>query len=180
MADTIPKAKLYAGDSSAWISSFTDYPAPTWSASIIFQKHGNEPVSIIGVTSGTNFSFTFQGEKSSSMQPGVWNWAIRLKNGAQVVTISIGKTIILPNPERQYEPTFYEKCLNLIKAALEDRLEDVQETISILGQDITKIPVGELHRLLQYYQLLVNKEIKFKNQLITGKRTRRSRIYLKD
>jgi hypothetical protein len=59
-------------------------------------------------------------------------------------------------------------------------LVDVQESISILGQDITKVPIAELHTLQHYYQAQVNKERKFKEQLITGKKTRRSRIYLKD
>ena len=180
MADNSPKSSLYAGDSSSWTSSFTDYPATTWEAIIIFQKHGFDPVKLIATASGTDFSFTFPAEKSALMEPGKWNWAIRVTKTTDSVTASIGITVIRPNPERVYEPTYYEKCLNLVKDAIENRLVDVQETISILGQDITKVPVNELHRLQHYYQAQVNKERKFKEQLITGKKTRRSRIYLSD
>lgn len=180
MADTAPKSKIYAGDSSSWTSSFSDYPATTYSATCIFQRHGTDPITLIGAASGTDFAFTFESEKSSLLAPGEWHWAIRVKKAAEIVTASTGKIKILPNPERIYQPTFYEKCLNLIHAAIEDRLTDLQESITILGQDITKIPAGELHRLQHYYQAQVNKERKFNEQLITGRRTRRSRIYLKD
>lgn len=180
MADTRPKTKLYAGDSSTWTSSFSNYPATTYSAICIFQKHGTAPITLISTASGNDFVFTFESEKSSLLDPGEWNWAIRVKNGTEIVTASAGKTKILPNPERIYQPTFYEKCLKLIQDALEDRLTDLQESITILGQDITKIPAGELHRLQHYYQAQVNKQRKFTEQLITGRRSRRSRIYLKD
>lgn len=180
MADTSPKSQIFAGDSSSWISSFNDYSAAEYEAAIIFQKHGFAPVKLIATANGTKFSFTFPAEKSATMEPGKWNWAIRVNKTTTSKTILIGSIIIRPNPERIYEETFYEKCLKLIKDAIENRLVDVQESISILGQDITKVPIAELHTLQHYYQAQVNKERKFKEQLITGKKTRRSRIYLKD
>jgi hypothetical protein len=180
VADTNPKLRLYSGDSSSWTSSFSDYPATSWDAVATFQKYESNPVTILGVASGTDFTFTFTSEKSALMEPGEWNWSIRVKNGTTIKTISAGKTTILPNPERLHIPTHNEKCLGLIQDALESRFVDVQESISILGQNITKVPVGELHRLMNYYQARVNRERKFKERLTTGKRTRRSRIYLVD
>ena len=180
MADNSPKSSLFAGDSSSWVSTFSDYPATAWEAIIVFQKHGLEPVKLIATASGSNFSFPFPAEKSALMEPGKWDWAIRVTKTTESVTVSIGTTVIRPNPERVYELSHYEKCLSLLNDAIENRLVDVQETISILGQDITKVPVNELHRLQQYYQAQVNKERKFKQHLITGVKTRRSRIYLKE
>ncbi len=63
---------------------------------------------------------------------------------------------------------------------MEDRLVDVQESISVLGQDITKVPISELERLTNYYQSRVNEELRLKQRLTTGKRRRLSRIYLVD
>lgn len=180
MADTSPKQSIFAGDSSSWVSSFNDYSAAEYEGIITFQKHGFDPVKLIATASGTDFSFTFPAEKSALMQPGKWNWAIRVTKTTTSKTVLIGTIVIRPNPERVHEETFYEKCLKLVKDAIENRLIDVQESISILGQDITKVPINELHTLQHYYQAQVNKERKFTEQLITGRKTRRSRIYLKD
>ena len=65
-----------------------------------------------------------------------------------------------------------------MQAAIENRLVDVQESISILGQDITKVPAAQLDIMLNRYQIRVNQERREFNRLTTGNRRRRSRIYL--
>jgi hypothetical protein len=62
---------------------------------------------------------------------------------------------------------------------MENRLEDVQESISILGQDITKVPAVELERLLDRFQMRVNREHRQKQLLTEDTRRRKGRIILK-
>lgn len=181
MADTSPKATLFAGDSSDWTTTLTDYPASSsWVAVCVFQKPGKEPLRIEATASGADHAFRLEAEQSATLEPGRWTWAMRVAKDTTTKTVRQGEMVVRPNPEAVAAETHPEKCLKLLKAAIEARFVDVQESISILGQDITKIPAGELHRLLNLYQSQVNHERRFNNHLITGKRRRRSRIYLVD
>jgi hypothetical protein len=179
VADSAPKSKKFAGDSSTWTSSYTDYPASSaWVATCVFQKPGQEPLSLEGTASGTDFVFTFTAEQSAALAPGRWTWAIRVAKDTTATTVEIGETIIRPNPQAVAAPSHAEKCLKLIEAALEERFVDVQESISILGQDISKVPAGELERLLNRYQAKVNNERRHAHRLATGSRRTRGRIFL--
>ena len=181
MADTQPKNSIYAGDSSDWTTTLNDYPASSsWVAVCVFQKPGNEPLRIEATASGADHAFTLGAEKSASLEPGRWNWAIRVSKDTTTKTVTIGEMFVRPNPEAVPVETHFEKCLKLLRAAMEERLVDVQESISVLGQDITKVPISELERLTNYYQSRVNEELRLKQRLTTGKRRRLSRIYLVD
>ena len=180
MADTAPKSTIHAGDSFDWESDFSDYPAnDSWEAIAVFQKPGNQPVKVIATTSGTKFVFTITAGECALLEPGKWNWAIRVNKTTTSKTVQTGSTEIRPNPEAAYVESYNEKCLRLVKAAIENRLEDVQESISILGQDITKGPAIELERMLDRFQMRVNREHKQKQLLTENKRRRKGRIILK-
>ena len=180
MADTAPKSTIHAGDSFSWESNYSDYSASdSWEAIAIFQKPGNQPIKLLGTASGTKFVFTMTAGECALMEPGKWNWAIRVSKTTTSKTVETGSTEIRPNPEAAYVESYNEKCLRLVKAAIENRLEDVQETISILGQDITKVPAVELERMLDRFQMRVNREHRQKQLLTENKRRRKGRIILK-
>ena len=180
MADTAPKSTIFAGDSFSWESEFSDYPASdSWEAITVFQKPGNQPLKIIGTASGAKFVFTVTAGECALLEPGKWNWAIRVNKTTTSKTVKTGFTEIRPNPEAAYVESYNEKCLRLVKEAMENRLEDVQESISLLGQDITKVPAVELERLLDRFQMRVNREHRQKQTLTENKRRRGGRIILK-
>lgn len=179
MADSAPKQTKHAGDSSSWESTFSDYPAnASWVAVCTFQKPGESPLKLEATASGTKHAFTFSAADSATLASGRWTWAIRVSKDATTKVTQTGEIEIKPNPEATPTPSHYEKCLSLIKAALEERFEDVQDSVAILGQDITKVPASELERLLHRYQALVNNERRLAYQLATGTRRRVGRIYL--
>jgi len=181
VADSAPKKSFYAGDSSTWTSSFADYSAAeSWVATCVFQRPGASAYRIEGVASGTDFVFTISPSDSSALESGRWLWGIRVAKDATTKTVATGTTVVLPNPEAIPVETHNEKCLRLLKAAMEERAVDVQESISILGQDVTKIASMELEQLIDNYQAKVNRERKHAYRLFSGDRTRRGRIYLVD
>tara|TARA_R100001594_G_scaffold38117_1_gene68868 strand:+ start:497 stop:1042 length:546 start_codon:yes stop_codon:yes gene_type:complete len=180
VADTAPKTTIHAGDSFDWESDYSDYPASSsWEAIAIFQKPGNQPIKVIGTASGTKFTFTVSAGESGSLEPGRWTWAIRVSKTTTSKTVETGEIEIRPNPEASWIESYNEKCLRLVKEAMEERLTDVQESISILGQDITKIPAIELERLLDRFQMRVNREHAQKHRLISNTRRRKGRIILR-
>ncbi len=180
MADSAPRSSIYAGDSWDWEATFSDYPASaSWLAETIFLKPGEDAIKLKGTADGDAFDFAITPDASASMAPGVWTWAIRVWKGTVSKVVKTGKTTVRPNPSAIRPESHNEKCLRLVQAAMEERLEDVQEAISILGQDITKVSAGELERLMDRYQARVNDERRRLNRDITGERRRRGRIYLK-
>tara|TARA_Y100000361_G_C11071892_1_gene296154 strand:- start:167 stop:805 length:639 start_codon:yes stop_codon:yes gene_type:complete len=179
VADSSPKSALFAGDSSSWTSTFNDYPASGgWVATCIFQRPGSEPLRLEATASGVDHVFRLETEHSASLVPGRWTWAIRVLKDTEAVTVQIGETVVRPNPEETPEETHAEKCLRLLQIATEERFVDVQESISLLGQDINKIPALELLQLTDRYQAKVNNERRQKHRLISGLRRRRGRIIL--
>lgn len=183
MANTTPPSSIYCGDSYTWTATLTDYSAASYSARVVFSRVGEDPVSIDGTASGTDFAFTIPLGTSQAMEPGKWLWAYRViaTDASESKIAATGSTWFRPDPAAESrEKTHNEKCLELCKAAMENRLTDVQESFSVLGQDITKVPAGELERLLDRYQTKVNEERKKLHALRTGARRRRSRVYLGD
>ena len=180
MADTSPKSEIFAGDSLTWTSSFSDYPAnQSWVANITFQKPGETPLNITATATSTKHRFVATAEQTALLQAGTWTWGIRVTQSTTAKIVQIGEMLVRPNPAAVREETHNEKCLRLLQAAIENRLVDVQESISILGQDITKVPAAQLDMMLNRYQIRVNEERRQFNRLTTGNRRRRSRIYLK-
>ena len=181
MADTAPKASFYAGDSSTWTSTFSDYSAAdSWVATCVFQRPGANAFRVEGTASGADHVFTISPSDSAALEAGRWLWGIRVAKDTTTKTVATGTSVILPNPEAIPVETHNEKCLRLLQAAMEERAVDVQESISILGQDVTKIAAVELEGLIDAYQAKVNRERKHAFRLFSGDRTRRSRIYLVD
>jgi len=179
VADTSPKTDTFAGDSFSWTSTYGDYPASSsWVATCTFQRPGENPLTITGTASGADHSFAVTAEESAILKPGRWTWAIRVTKTTTATVVEVGETIIRPNPAAIEEETHSEKCLRLIKAAMEQRLVDVQESVSILGQDITKVSASQLDILLNRYQVRVNQERREAYRLASGNRRRRSKIYL--
>ena len=181
MALTAPPATHYAGDSETWTTTYADYLASaSWVATCTFLRAGSEPVSLEGVASGDAHVFTLPVEKSGGMEPGEWSWAVRvIKDGTNKV-VATGASLIRPDPMAALAESHNEKCLRLVQAAMEDRLTDVQESISILGQDITLVASETLHALHNSYQSKVNLERKRLHKIRSNCRPRTPRIYLAD
>ena len=183
VANTAPLSSIYAGDSLDWTATLALYPAGTYAVRCVFQRVGESPVTVDATNSGTDHAFTLSAGDSAGMSPGVWLWAYRATAlaGSESAIAAKGSITIKPDPAGEApEPTHAERCLALVKAALENRLTDVQESFSILGQDITKTPAEQLDRMRDRYQKLVNEERRKLYSLQTGGRRRRSRIYLAD
>ena len=125
MADSAPKTTKHAGDSSSWTSTFSDYPAnAAWVAVCTFQRPGEAPLRLEAAASGTGHAFTFSAADSATLAPGRWTWAIRVAKDTTTKVVQSGEIEVKPNPEATPAPSHYEKCLDLIKAALEERVSE--------------------------------------------------------
>lgn len=103
--------------------------------------------------------------------PGLYTYSIVAENGTSRVLIETGQVNCLPDPtaittgtdNRQYA----EKALAAIEAVLLNRATADQQSYSIAGRSITKIPIVELMELRE----------KFKKE-VAAKRNQRPRVEL--
>ena len=181
VADTSPPTVITAGDSQEWEMTFSDYSAVSYDAELVFQRPGSERLKLTGVADGAAFDFTLTAEESAAMDAGQWTWAVRVmqQSGSTVKTVAIGETQVKPDPIAEPDPTRNERILALLEARIEERAFDVQESISVLGQDISKTDIGTILDWRERYQAMVNRERWKRHYDITGNRRRRGRIYLR-
>ena len=167
MPETAPPATIYAGDSAAWTFTDSRYPSPTWEAKCVFQRVGQDPVQCDATADGSGgHSFAMPTSKSAGMAAGEWVWAVRVTDASEdeSAIAASSSTIVFPDPAATTRTESHaETCLTLVKAQLEGRLVDGQESFSMLGQDITKIPATDLIALKDHYQSQVNHERRREN-----------------
>lgn len=97
MTATRPPSTLIAGDTWAWTSSFADYGAPTWSASIYFETAA-ATFSAAATDSGADHAFSIAPSTTATYKPGRYKWTVRVTDGTAHVTVEEGWTEVKANP----------------------------------------------------------------------------------
>lgn len=112
-----------------------------WSVSISLR--GPETIDQAATVSGTNYKLAF-----TPTQAGVFLYSIVAESISERVLIETGRIEALPDPTTVEEGTdnrnYAERMLDAIEAVLEKRASSDQQSYSIAGRSITRIPLTEL------------------------------------
>ncbi|WP_050991874.1 hypothetical protein [Bradyrhizobium yuanmingense] len=134
--------------------------AAGWDA--LLYLRGPDSIDIEADVVGTTATFDVAPSETGPWSPGEYAWTIRATNGADVVEIGSGRTVIRPDlaslaagAETRSENRI---ALDAIKAVLAKRATMDQERYRINNRELYRTPIKDLLALKEHYQQLVNDE----------------------
>lgn len=147
MPSTIP-----AGTSVSYTRTFTDYRADDgWTLAV--HLAGPDVPGAAAVTiaaSGSSFVVTLSAAMTAKLRPGTYQWQERVAKAGAVYVAASGTVIVEPDIASanagDLQPTD-EQLLEVVEAALANRLTADMQSYQIGGRSVTKIPAAELYDL---------------------------------
>jgi len=166
---------LRAGDT--WKFTRTDlssYPATQWTLTYYLLKKGNQ-IKITATADGDNYAINVAKSVTRDYPPGQYTWIAKVSRGDEEYTVDSGAVEILPDfadAVSGYDTrSQVKRILDAIEATLEGRATIDQQSYSIAGRTLAKIPIPDLIALRDKYKMEYQMELKaerLKNNLATG------------
>lgn len=144
MSANVP-AKLSIGDTWSWTSTFTDYPATTWSVTFYFQNKAAE-FEVTAAAAGSDHLAAIAAGSTAAFKPGRYHWRARAAAGAVFNTIDEGWLDVVADPSaKSVDPrSDARRMLDALNATLLGRASSDQLAMTIGGRSLSKIPLPEL------------------------------------
>jgi hypothetical protein len=151
--------KVAAGDTWSWGISASDYPAPTWSVTLVLWNTETR-FSIDSTDDGTDHLIAQTAAESSARAPGVYQWKAFAKDPTHRFEIGAGYLTITPNVEgaRPFDTRSHSRKM---LAALEEALEQLKlgvKSYAIADRQWTSRDIPELIAAISSYELKVYNE----------------------
>lgn len=89
--------QLLAGDTWEWSREYSDYPAPTWSATYYFER-ADANFSATASASGSAFAVTVPAATTAGYRAGRYRWRLLVTNGSTRKMADEGWVEVLPDP----------------------------------------------------------------------------------
>jgi hypothetical protein len=150
---------IVGGTTTKLLLGFSDYPATTWTAKL-YLAGATVPDPITGTTSGQSFAFTIASTTTETMLGNyVWRILVTFSGETYVAdegTLSVERSIATATPGGFQ--SWAAQTLPVVEAALSGRLTADQQSYSIAGRSVVKIPVDELMRIRAHLVSVVRQE----------------------
>jgi len=176
---TLP-TRFRAGDSLLMSASLSSYPAPTWVLEWALVKTGDQ-ILITASASGSDHAVQYSPTITDGWEAGVYAWVAYVYREALGVktekyTLESGSIEILPDLEALTSGvdarSHARKVLDAINAVMENRATTDQQSYSIAGRQLVRMPIADLLALQSQYEAKVRAEESAErvNQGLPGRR----------
>jgi hypothetical protein len=139
-------ASLIAGNTWQWDREYSDYPAPTWTATAYFENKA-KTFSALGVAEGSAHRFTIAAATSATYPPGRYKVSVRVTDGSQVFIAEAGYCEVEADPAAagtRDTRSWARRTLEAVEAFLEGNASTAQQSMSIQGRSISRWSLEEL------------------------------------
>lgn len=135
-----------AGDSVSWTKTASDYPASTWTLVYYFNNLAAGQFDWTTTADGDDYQVSIPAADTDALSPGRWNVAAVYSDGTDRATEQIGTIFILPNPTKAGQDfrTSVQRKLEAAQAVLEGRATKDQESYSLEGRSLSRMPIKDL------------------------------------
>jgi len=153
---------LVLGDTWVWTRDLTDYPATTYTA-VWYLENKDGVISVTPSASGSTFSATVAAATTATYAAGEYRWRLVVTKISDSTRTSVesGWVSVLANPAAagKYDwRSHARRTLDAIEAVIEGRASSDQESMSIAGRSLSRIPIAELLKFRDYYKQEVGSE----------------------
>ena len=142
--------QLRAGDTWKWRrEDLSDYPAPTWTLTYQLKREGASGgnASIVASASGTYHAVSVAKATTAGYAKGTWQWQAYADNGTERYLVDSGAFVILADFAIAGDldnRSHVKKVLDAIEAVIEGRATTDQQSYTIAGRSLTRIPIADL------------------------------------
>lgn len=160
MIESAIPSELRAGDTWRFLLDLSDYPAPTWDATLYFENAA-ESFNASASDSGTSHSFTISAATTGAKKAGRYKWFVRVTDGTVVETASEGWVDIGADPAAagtRDHRSWARRALDAVQATIEGRASTDQQAMSIAGRSISRMTYPELRQMQTDLQAQVRTE----------------------
>lgn len=167
-------SEITQGDSLSWSENETDYPASSsWVVHYVLVNAGNR-ITFNSSADGDKHDFDITTATTSTWRSGEYTFQRYVTDGTDRVTLDTGTvTIIKDFAVMGDRRTHAVKVLESIEAVLENRATVDQESYTINGRSLSRMPIEELLKFRDIYRAEVSRE-KRAERLAQGLGTRQT------
>jgi hypothetical protein len=161
---TAMPASLVVGDYWTWrVPALGDFPASTWTLSFAFAGPNTVDVSSgWTVTAESAGTWLVVATKAQTVKytAGRYRWRVYVTSGSERYEVGSGWVVFEENVAALTgdNQTHAQTCLAMIEKALQGRLTTQEESYSIAGRSIGKMPIMQLRELRGFYATEVWRE----------------------
>jgi hypothetical protein len=159
-------ATIIAGDRIAWKRTDLggDYPPASYALSYKARLNGagSTSISISASESGSEYIVEVGASTSASWTPGTYTWQayITRSSDSERITVDSGTFQVLANrATATSDPRSHARIvLDAVEAVIEGRASKDQQSYSIGGRSLARMPITDLLLLRNQYKIEVNRE----------------------
>lgn len=158
----LTKTTWVNGDTVKWNTSNSDYPSSAWTLTVYL--NGTITGSFTGSAASDNIGFnvTASSTFTGALSTGSYQVIEVVTSGSERYTLSTTTITMLPNPtsvDNGYDARSHvRRVYEAIQACIEGRATSAEESITIAGRSLTRIPMSDLLVMYKKYQELVRQE----------------------
>lgn len=144
MALNIP-AKIQVGDTLKYTDTLTDYPASTWTLSVILLSNVGR-ISYTASASGDDHQINVPAATTATWKPGSYKYQARVTDGTDVYTVGVGSVDLAPalQSTTSDQRSHVEQVLDALEATILGKAGNDQQSLTIGGKSIARLSPSEL------------------------------------
>jgi len=151
---TTEPTEVTAGDTVKWTRTLSDYPAGTWTLSYTLVNSASK-ITITASASGTDHLVSVTPATSAAWSAGLYDWQAYVTDGTDRYQVDSGRLTIHANyagVTTLDDRSHVKKTLDAIEAVIEGRASQSQQSYTINGRSLTRIPLAELYEFRKQYK----------------------------
>lgn len=143
-----------AGDSLSFVDPLPDYPASDGWTLTYALSNGDQQYQVSGSAQGDDHLVEAPTSSTRAWSPGEYRWQAFISKGADRHTLGRGRVEIRPDfLSSAADPLSHvERTLQALEAMIEGRASSDQQTMTLNGRSLTRMPVEELLKWRSQYK----------------------------
>jgi hypothetical protein len=163
---TIEPTSIRSGDTTSWSKSFADTypPSSGWALvyTLVLQSDASKRLQVTSTDSNNIFLATISAAQSAALTPGTYSLFGHVSKASERYQVFVGTVEVLPNIAAVLTGDIrssVKRTLDAIEAVIERRATSDQQSMTINGRSLSRIPVTELIVLRDRYRTDYNAEL---------------------
>jgi len=146
-------AQITAGDSLRFVDTVGDYSAADGWVLKYSLSNGGEVNTIESAAEGSDHGFTVAATATANWRAGQYRWQAYVAKGIERITVGRGFCEVLADIINGEDARHHvEKTLAALEAMLEGKANQDQQTMTLNGRSLTRLPVEELLKWRDRYK----------------------------
>ncbi len=130
--------QIEAGNTSAFLLCYSDYPVGTYTLAFVLSMGTAAPISTTATTSGTSFLVTLTATATAAIASGVYQYAAYATAGSARYTAETGRITLLPNLAATQTPSDAQAMVTLLTAVMKLFAATDKKMVNFNGQQFER------------------------------------------